>query len=206
MVSTNIYLIYKHTSPSGKSYIGLTKNLSLRNSRHKIPSSGCVAFASAIKKYKWETFKTKILAENLTLDEANNLEPQFIAEHKTLSPNGYNLCTGGKVGIPADEVRIKISNALRGKKKSEEHKAKLSASHKGKKQTAKHIANARATRVGKKFSEEQKSMWSTIALNMSAEHKAKLSVAAAGRVMSKDLIAKRQETRKRNKLLKDKFT
>lgn len=41
-MSNNIYLIYKHTSPSGKSYIGLTNNYQRRCREHK-SSNICIA-------------------------------------------------------------------------------------------------------------------------------------------------------------------
>ena len=89
------YCIYKHTSPSGKAYIGQTKNYKTRTSKHKNCKSGSIAFANAIKKYTWDAFSHEILHDNLTIEHANELEEQLIKEHKTLSPNGYNLRTGG---------------------------------------------------------------------------------------------------------------
>jgi predicted GIY-YIG superfamily endonuclease len=44
------YLIYKHTSPSSKSYIGQTKQYKRRCYEHQY-YNGCIAFKNAIKKY-----------------------------------------------------------------------------------------------------------------------------------------------------------
>ena len=123
MTSENLYCIYKHTSPSGKSYIGQTNNIRLRKNSHKC-TNGCRAFASAINKYGWDNFIHEILEEGLSLDEANIREPYWIEFYKTLSPNGYNLMTGGGNSIPSEESRKLMSEAGLGKVKSEEHKTK----------------------------------------------------------------------------------
>lgn len=107
----NEYLIYKHTSPSGKSYIGQTKNLDRRNTYHKSSRSRCVNFYNAIKKYGWESFVTEILADHLTIDEANILEQRYIVNYNTLAPNGYNLTTGGNNKVVSDITRQRLADA-----------------------------------------------------------------------------------------------
>jgi len=119
------FLIYKHTAPNGKAYIGQTNNLHRRNVVHR-NTGGCRAFASAIKKYGWEAFSHEVLAEGLTLDEANALEVELIARHNTMSPNGYNLKSGGKNGVPSPES-IELSAAKRrGRKLSATQRERLS--------------------------------------------------------------------------------
>jgi group I intron endonuclease len=120
------FLIYMHTSPSGKSYIGQTKNLHRRNIVHK-NTDGCRLFAKAIKKYGWDNFTHTILAERLSLDEANQLEQQFIEQLRTLSPHGYNLRTGGNSPAFSEETRSKLSAALKNHPVSQETREKLSA-------------------------------------------------------------------------------
>jgi len=92
---SNIYCIYKHTSPIEKHYIGQTNNYSKRTSNHKKRNNQCLAFANAIKKYGWENFTHEILEENLTIDQANEREQFYIEYYNSLAPNGYNLQTGG---------------------------------------------------------------------------------------------------------------
>lgn len=89
------YLVYKHTSPSGKSYIGITNNYERRCTEHQV-NNWCPAFYAAIKKYGWDNFTHEILFDNITEQEAIELEPQLIIEHNTKTPNGYNMCDGGK--------------------------------------------------------------------------------------------------------------
>jgi group I intron endonuclease len=122
---SNNYLIYKHTSPSGQAYIGQTNNLHRRNICH-INTNGCRAFANAIKKYGWDNFTHEILAEGLSIEEANNLEEEFIKSYGTLSPNGYNLRTGGGNSSFSDETRAKLSEAGKRRTMPEHLKIRLS--------------------------------------------------------------------------------
>lgn len=131
IMSDSIYVIYKHTSPSGKSYIGLTNNLTRRITEHKSSSSGCVAFSKAIQKYGWDSFTTEILSCNLTLEEANILEETYIRELNTLVPNGYNLQSGGNVRLHSDESKQRMSDKRKGIPKTDEHKHLLSKSRLG---------------------------------------------------------------------------
>jgi group I intron endonuclease len=80
-------------------------------------------------KYGWENFTTEILHSNITLDEANTLEKQLIAECNTIVPNGYNLMSGGNNSLHSEETKQKMSASKRGKPRgshSEETKIKLS--------------------------------------------------------------------------------
>lgn len=119
------FLIYKHTAPNGKAYIGQTNNLHRRDIVHR-NTNGCRAFANAIKKYGWEAFAHEVLADGLTLDEANALEVAFIAKHNTMSPNGYNLKSGGKNGIPSPESIELAASKRRGRKLPATHRERLS--------------------------------------------------------------------------------
>lgn len=151
MSSKHIYCVYKHTSPSGKSYIGLTCDYDDRCYRHQLKSSRCRFFAFAIKKYGWDNFTHEILYDNLTEDQANYREQQTINEYGSMAPYGYNLISGGGSRSPSLETRRKISATTKGrpgrphspevllqmsirqtgKKASAETKAKLSALRKG---------------------------------------------------------------------------
>ena len=62
MIDNKCFVIYMHTSPSGKSYIGQTNDYNTRCRRHKTDmKSGCPAFRDAIKKYGWDNFKWEII-------------------------------------------------------------------------------------------------------------------------------------------------
>lgn len=70
----------------------------------------------AIKKYGKDNFKIELLEEVLTKD-LDSKEQFYIKTLNTLSPNGYNLRTGGHTGYKfTDEVKLKISKSKMGKK------------------------------------------------------------------------------------------
>lgn len=109
------YTIYKYTSPSGKSYIGQTKNLINRHKWHQDKNSNCRALGYAIKKYGIDAFILEVLEARLTLEVANIREEELIREHNTLSPAGYNLKRGGHNHALLEETKQRISESNKGK-------------------------------------------------------------------------------------------
>jgi len=108
------YLVYKHTSPSGKSYIGVTNDYNRRSSQHRY-YDWCPLLKAAIDKYGWDAFTHEIVASGLTDVEAGLLETKLIVEHNTLAPNGYNITLGGGNRAHTPETRRRISEAKKGK-------------------------------------------------------------------------------------------
>lgn len=87
-------VIYKYTSPSGKSYIGqTTQSLGSRAGHHGKNYLGCKYFWSAIQKYGWQNFTVEVLGEFPT-EQLNFQERKFIELYHTLAPNGYNIQFG----------------------------------------------------------------------------------------------------------------
>jgi len=201
---TNNYLIYKHTSPSGKSYIGQTSTIRLtkRIWEHQ-NSDGCRAFSNAIQKYGFENFCTTILIENLTLEEANILEEQFIKEHNTLYPNGYNLKSGGLNQFCSNETKQKISNSKQGSHRSEETKQKISNTKKGVILSTTHCKNISKGKIGKPSTRKGTTLPESHIQNMkkpkSLEHSQNISKAKKGIKRSPESIEKQKATRKSNK-------
>jgi hypothetical protein len=118
-MSKNIYLIYKHTSPSGKSYIGYTyKTIEERWKIHLNDSKrGLRKFHKAILKYPNENqWLHKVLINNiLTLQEAKKLEIEMIAKYDTYH-NGYNMTPGGDgSGHISEKTKQKMSEIHKGK-------------------------------------------------------------------------------------------
>lgn len=93
----NSYTVYKHISPTGKIYIGITSsNPKLRWSNGK-GYIGNEYFTNAIQKYGWKNFKHEILFENLSKEEACKKEIELIVEYKSNNREfGYNICAGGE--------------------------------------------------------------------------------------------------------------
>ena len=127
------YTVYKHTSPSGKVYIGVT---SLRPEERWSGGAGYVKnkhFNRAIKKYGWENIKHEILFDNLSKEDAFKIEIELIKEYRSSEREfGYNLGTGGEHGPTgskwSDESRENHMNAIWSKPRnhSEEEKKRIS--------------------------------------------------------------------------------
>ena len=93
------YSIYRHISPAGKSYIGITMQNPERRFQNGYGYKTQIAFYRAIQKYGWENFRHEILEENLTEKEACEKEAYYISKvYKSFAPNGYNTREGGTAG------------------------------------------------------------------------------------------------------------
>lgn len=129
------YLVYKHTSPSGKVYIGITSKTI--QERKNCGYGHNAYFRSAIKKYGWSNFKHEMVAEGLTADEAQDMEKRLIAEmNSTDRDKGYNLSLGGEAPFSglrhSEATKAKISKANKGRVISLSARQRMSNSHKGK--------------------------------------------------------------------------
>lgn len=112
--------IYKITNCiNQKLYLGLTINdAETRFKKHKsmIYSNGCSALYEAFKKYGVENFMVETICFSNNKKELMSLEKHYISELNTVSPNGYNLTSGGENCKVTDETKKKISKALKGRK------------------------------------------------------------------------------------------
>ena len=106
----NSYIVYKHTSPSSKVYIGITKfdpkYRWLNNGRgYKTRTT----FFNAIIKYGWINFKHEILYKNLSEEQALDKEEELIQQYKSYDRRyGYNISLRGpKYGAFIKERIIK---------------------------------------------------------------------------------------------------
>ena len=145
----NEYLVYKHILPNDKVYIGITcKKAEIRWNKG-LGYKKQDYFYKAILKYGWDNVKHEILYENLSKEEAENIEIKLIKECKSnIREFGYNISNGGNVkGTHSEETKKKMSDAhkgklnpmygvkspMTGKTHSEETKRKISAKLKGNK-------------------------------------------------------------------------
>lgn len=142
----NTYTVYKHTSPSGKVYIGITSMSLKKRWRNGAGYEGCPAMAKAVAKYGWDNFEHDVIAEGLNKEEAESMEIQLIAEYRSNNGNfGYNITSGGHTnGMMPPETRRKMSESRMGHPTSEETRRKLSAAHKGVPLSPTHLASSRA--------------------------------------------------------------
>ena len=128
MSLNNYYTIYKHTSPSGKHYIGVTRQQNLNRrwmSGHGYIS--CPLFNNAIQKYGWKNFTHEILEDYVPIEKINDRECYWIKLYKSNNRDfGYNIEEGGHAYRTfSEETRKKISDVIKGKPKSKECKQKL---------------------------------------------------------------------------------
>ena len=192
-------IIYKYTSPSGKSYIGQTVRPEERMEEHKrVIEDG--AFHRAIKKYGFENFKYEVLV-TVDLDDEQELKQKldffekfYIKKYHSYE-DGYNMTLGGDgcLGrVFSDEAKRKMSEAHKGKPSankgkhfmSDEAREKISSAKKGKKlgvMSDEHKQKLSDSHKGKVFSDE---------------HKAKISEVNKGKTMSEETKRKMSESLK----------
>jgi group I intron endonuclease len=156
--------IYKITNKiNGKVYVGKDES-----SRINYYGSG-KNIRAAIKKYGIDNFEKEILEDNISdkilLQEK---EKFWILECNSINPKiGYNISAGGDGGDTIsrnpnkDDIIKKISNTLKGRVFSEEHKNNLKLNH-----------NSKNPEVGKKISKKLKGVSKT------EDHKKKLAIAS----------------------------
>lgn len=156
------YIVYKHTSPSGKVYIGITKRDDPKK-RWKY-GHGYVHnkyFYNAILKYGWNNIEHQILASDLSLEEAAKLEKELILLYIKQGIS-YNIAEGGQDGNTmkrTEEEKQYLSeyfkeyfktheHAFKGKHHSEESRKKMSdASKKRWKEHYQYLCDALITKV-----------------------------------------------------------
>ena len=123
-------ILYEIISPSGKSYIGITKrkiedrwsnhvSKALNNPNYNHP------FYNAIRKYGKDSFTLKILRDNLTEEEAKKAEIEEISRRRLEGFRIYNISRGGEYD-GADGSRIFWDKITKDKEAYDEYRKKLS--------------------------------------------------------------------------------
>lgn len=134
------YIVYKHTCPNGKVYIGITSRKPRERWHNGQGYKSHRFFWNAIQKYGWDSIQHDVLFEGLTKEEACKKEMELIALFKSNQAEyGYNLSVGGESGskgaIFSEETRKKMSVAQKGKKMSKAARERMSKAAKGKKKS-----------------------------------------------------------------------
>lgn len=133
------YVVYVHTAPNGKKYVGITSQDIRRRWRNGAGYKNNEYFTRAILKYGWDNFRHEIVAQGLTQEEAERKERELIADYDSANPqNGYNIDLGGNsTGKRSESTKNKLSKHFK------EHPARYWS---GKKLSAEHVAHAVANR------------------------------------------------------------
>lgn len=140
------WYVYKHISPSGKVYVGITCQEPSKRWNKGNGYKGCYKFFNAILKYGWDNIEHKIIASNIKKEEAETIEKSLIAYYKNLGLS-YNITDGGEGGRLGYHLKLNkkwkdnLSESHKGLRHSDETKAKMSASRKGRKQSKNWIDN-----------------------------------------------------------------
>lgn len=132
-----MYTVYKLTSPSGRVYIGFTKNsLNVRWSGHKSNwkiwqnsnkqrQASCTKLFYAFNKYHPDTWTKEVVFTSENKDAALAVEIEQITQCNSVE-DGYNLSTGGECGASgatrSPEDRKKRSESRKRYYESEEGK------------------------------------------------------------------------------------
>lgn len=142
----------------GRVYIGQTcLSIEKRAGSNGNKYKSCTKFWNAIQKYWWNNFEHIILASDLTLDQANELEKQYIEKFNSIE-NGFNLVERGRNHSWTEEYRqqrrerfLGEKNPNYGKPRSEETKRKIGEANK-----IAQLGNKHSEETKKKMSESHK--------------------------------------------------
>lgn len=226
MSQNKICGVYKITHiGSGKSYIGISKNIYHRWVQHKSwvnTKNRRSAIYAAMQKYGIDAFSWQVI-EECDVNSLEARERHWIVVFDTFN-NGYNLTGGGEYNKEySAETRKRMSEAQTGKKqskdliekrvvkgeshwtygkpRSEETKEKIRKTLTGKKQDPAVTAKISSSNTGKKMSPEaiEKSRIARTGMKFTDQAKKNLSEAHKGNKASEE--TKRKMSESRNKYL-----
>ena len=136
---------------NGKVYVGATRQIPKNRWGGKERSySHNKYFHDEILQYGWNNFDKIVIAENLSMESAQEMERKLIADYdSTNAEKGYNHMAGGEglCGYVHKPAKVK---PMLGKKHTEEAKRLMSIARKGTKQSAEWIEKRFATLRGRK--------------------------------------------------------
>ena len=173
-MSNNNYKVYMHISPSGKKYIGITRQSLKKRFDNGRGYKRCYRFKKAIDKYGWDNIEHYLIKDNLSKEEAIKMEIYLVEKYDTTNnKNGYNCSKGGNIPHITEETRRKRSIIAKNRVLSEEVKNKIRESNKNK-------VISKETR--EKMSKSQRGK------KISLETRKKMSLAKKGKKCSKEWI------------------
>jgi group I intron endonuclease len=184
--------VYKITSPSGRIYIGSTKNYKLRvNKYKKLYCPKQYKLYKSFLKYGTENHIFEVIWQG-SIEEMYKQEAILGRLHNVLDKDlGLNLRLPKESDIyscMSEETRQKLKNSLTGRKLSEETKAKMSLVNKNKKLSAETKLKMSISAKGKVRTKE---------------HQEKLNIAMKGRVISLEQKKAISDKNKGNKQSKE---
>ena len=128
--------IYKIISPSGKIYIGQSRDIEKRFKQYQSGSGKTqIRLIHSFNKYNVENHIFEII-EECDIENLNIRERYWQDYYDVIGKNGLNCMLINTDSLPrvlSEETRLKLSEARTGYKFSQESKDKISRAHKGKK-------------------------------------------------------------------------
>lgn len=129
------FCVYKHTTPCGKVYIGITCQAVSARWKGGKGYKNNPHFWRAICLYGWDNIKHEIILDGVSKSTAYRVEVELIKQYNSNDPlHGYNITSGGDgvVGIcHTNATKRRMSAAHKGIKHSAEHIKHIKESHKG---------------------------------------------------------------------------
>lgn len=167
------YLYQIVNTENGMKYIGVTKNPKVRFRGHAFHNTKTRSMLkNAIKKHGVDKFKMEIICVS-TQDYCYEIEAKAIEMFCTLTPNGYNICTGGR---GAKGLFGKFNGMYGRTKELHPHYGKPGYNT-GNKHTAETKQKMSMDRKGQKRSPESCEKMRQVALNRSPELLARMAEA-----------------------------
>lgn len=92
LYDTEQYIVYMHTDPLGRVYIGITKNTPQNRWSEGVGYESNKRFTNAIRRFGWLNINHKIVDAGLTKEEAEKIENSLIIQYKSYKKEfGYNI-------------------------------------------------------------------------------------------------------------------
>lgn len=171
------FYIYKITNLiNNKIYIGQRKTNNIPETDNYFGSGKLIILA--IKKHGIENFSKNIIGLYENWEDLNKKEKYWIENLKSLHPNGYNLCKGGRGGISCGE-----NHPFFNKNRSDETKEKIRKKLKNIKRSPKSIEKQKITNKLNPY-------------KLSEESKEKISISKREKKQSKEHIEALSKVRK----------
>lgn len=124
-----MYTVYQHIFPNGKRYIGVTRTSLEKRWGYKGRNYRTQLVGRAIEKYGWDNIRHEAFAVCDTKEQAEHLERWLVKHFDTTNPqHGYNVLPGGDVSVndATPEMRYKLGNGNRGRRRTDEERKKIS--------------------------------------------------------------------------------
>lgn len=182
--------VYKITSPSGRIYIGQSRNIEKRWKGYlRKDCKNQIKLKHSFEKYGVEAHVFEIV-EECEFEQLNSRE-RYWQEFYDCVENGLNCLlakTEDKPLVYSKETRERMSRANLGKIISEETKLKISRANLGKKHSEESKLKMRFNSLGKKMSEEacKKMSLSKLGRKASSETREKMRLSSLGRKHSEE--------------------